>query len=148
MALEDIAKHYYKTEGYNCAETLLHSANEYYDLGLHDHDMRTMAGFGGGMFVGSVCGALVGAQAALSAMIVEDRAHHQMEDIRPASQRLHRNFRNAYNAVECKDIKKDWHSKEEKCWRTVEQASRVLEQTVNELQLPQAKEPAAGAQTA
>lgn len=68
--------------------------------------MRTMAGFGGGMFVGSVCGALVGAQAALSAMIVKDRAHHQMEDIRPASQRLHRNFRNAYNAVECKDIKK------------------------------------------
>lgn len=48
MALEDIAKRYYKTEGYNCAETLLHAANEYYDLGLHDHDMRTMAGLAAG----------------------------------------------------------------------------------------------------
>lgn len=135
MSLVDVAKRYYQEEDYNCAETVLHSANEYYGLGLHDFDMRTMAGFGGGMFVGSVCGALVGAQAALSAMIVEDRAHAQLEDIRSASQRLHRNFRNAYGAVECREIKKDWHTPELKCWRTVEQASKVLEQTVNELGL-------------
>ncbi len=138
MSLVEYGEKYYREGGYNCAETVLHAANEYYELGLHDHDMRCMAGFGGGMFVGSVCGALVGAQAALSAMIIEVKAHDQMEEIRPASQRLHRNFRTAYTAVECKDIKKDWHTKELKCWKTVEQACRVLEQTVNELELPQA----------
>jgi len=138
MSLVEYGEKYYREGGYNCAESVLHAANEYYGLGLHEHDMRCMAGFGGGMFVGSVCGALVGAQAALSAMIIEVKAHDQMEEIRPASKRLHRNFRNAYNAEECKDIKKDWHTKELKCWKTVEQACRVLEQTVNELELPQA----------
>ncbi|WP_285943197.1 C-GCAxxG-C-C family (seleno)protein, partial [Faecalibaculum rodentium] len=93
MSLVEYGEKYYREGGYNCAESVLHAANEYYGLGLHEHDMRCMAGFGGGMFVGSVCGALVGAQAALSAMIIEVKAHDQMEEIRPASQRLHRNFR-------------------------------------------------------
>ena len=56
----------YYTSGYNCSETLIRAANEYYHLDLHDEDMKMIAGFGGGMFVGSTCGALVGSVAALS----------------------------------------------------------------------------------
>ena len=133
--LVDVGRKYYKEENYNCAETLLHAANEYYDLGLDEEAMKMMAVFGGGMFTGHVCGALVGAQAALSLMVTESKAHEHLDVVRPAAQRLVRNFNQAYGAVDCKDIKGRYHTKEEKCWPTVRQACVVLEQTVNELNL-------------
>lgn len=135
MTLKETAEKYYKIEDYNCAETLIHAANEYYDLGLHEEDMKMMAGFGGGMFVGSTCGALVGATAALSRLIVKDRAHRELDQIRPACQRLYRNFRTGYGqeSTLCKDLKPHWHSAEEKCWPTVARACEILEETADQL---------------
>lgn len=133
--LVDYGRKYYKEHNYNCAETLIHAANEYYGLGMDDNAMRMMAGFGGGMFTGHLCGALVGAQAALSLMVCKDRAHEELDVVRPACQRLVRNFNNAYQATDCKDIKGRYHTKEEKCWPTVRQACEVLEATVSELHL-------------
>lgn len=135
--LKDIARKFYQDEDYNCSETLLHAANEYYGLGLQEKEMRMMAGFGGGLFTGNICGALSGAAAALSLMVTKDRAHKELDVVRPAMQRLQRNFRNAYgvDSVLCKDIKPVYNRTEKKCWPTVEIASDVLEQTVQELDL-------------
>ena len=57
--LEENVKKYYQS-GYNCSETLLHACNETYQLDISEEDMKMMAGFGGGMFIGSTCGALIG----------------------------------------------------------------------------------------
>ena len=37
--------------------------------------MKMMAGFGGGMFIGSTCGALIGSIAALSKNGMQDKKH-------------------------------------------------------------------------
>ena len=37
--LKDIFEKYYFDGNYNCAETMIRAANEYYSLGLHDRDM-------------------------------------------------------------------------------------------------------------
>ena len=50
--LEENVKKYYQS-GYNCSETLLHACNETYQLDISEEDMKIMAGFGGGMFIGS-----------------------------------------------------------------------------------------------
>ena len=50
----------------NCCERILRGANIAYDLGMREEDMRVSAPFGGGMGIGSTCGAIVGALMALS----------------------------------------------------------------------------------
>ena len=46
--LKDLAQKYYDMD-YNCAESMVHAGNEYYGLGLSEHDMRMVGAFGGGM---------------------------------------------------------------------------------------------------
>ena len=78
--LEENVKKYYQS-GYNCSETLLHACNETYQLDISEEDMKIMAGFGGGMFIGSTCGALVGSIAALSKMVCKTKAHEMLPEL-------------------------------------------------------------------
>ena len=50
----------------NCCERILRGANIAYDLGMREEDMRVSAAFGGGMGIGSTCGAIAGALMVLS----------------------------------------------------------------------------------
>lgn len=67
--------HYYRELGYNCAESTLHAANDVWELGLDDSVFKVMAGFGGGMGVKNVCGAVRGGIAALSYRYVQVTGH-------------------------------------------------------------------------
>lgn len=51
MTLQETIQKYYVQGNYNCSETLIHAANEYYDLKLDEDSMKVLSGFGGGMFV-------------------------------------------------------------------------------------------------
>lgn len=131
--LQDLVRKYYLEGGYNCAETLLHAGNEYYSLNLHEEDMKIMAGFGGGMFIGSTCGALIGSVAVFSKMIIKTKAHDQMDEIRPWTQKLTRNFKEALGALDCAHVKAVHHQKPPiKCLNTCLLASQALEKTINE----------------
>lgn len=129
--LEELTKKYYQ-QGYNCSETLLHAANECYQLNIQEDDMKLMAGFGAGMFIGSTCGALVGSIAALSKMVIETKAHDQMQDIRPLIQKCTRNFKNELGALDCAHVKPVHHTVEEKCLPTCLLAAKALEETIRE----------------
>ncbi|MGM9948402.1 C-GCAxxG-C-C family protein [Floccifex sp.] len=133
MNLQDLTRKYYVEYDYNCAETLLHACNEYYGLSLMEEDMKVMAGFGGGMFIGSTCGALVGCVASLSKKIIETKAHDQLTDFRPAVQKCVRNFKDELNGINCSEIKPQFHSKEEKCLPTCLKAAKAMEKTMMEL---------------
>ena len=50
----------------NCCERILYGANQAYGLGLSDQALRVAAPFGGGMGIGTICGAVSGALMALS----------------------------------------------------------------------------------
>lgn len=49
--------------------------------------MKMMAGFSGGMFIESICGALVGSIAALSKMVCKTKAHDMIPELRPLIQK-------------------------------------------------------------
>ena len=68
--LKDYALHYYE-QGYNCAESLVYGANAAWHLNLDENACHLMAGLGGGLQVGDVCGALTGAVCALGCLIVK-----------------------------------------------------------------------------
>ena len=72
--LKEYALHYYG-QGYNCAESLVYGANTAWNLNLDENACHLMAGLGGGLQVGDVCGALSGAVCALSCLIVKTKAH-------------------------------------------------------------------------
>lgn len=126
--LKDYVTHYY-TNDYNCAETLLRAANDYYQLGMTDDDMKTMGGFGAGMYSGMVCGALVGSVAAISKKVVKQRAH-ATPNMNRIVQSCVQDFKNRLGAVDCKDVRPMHHTTEEKCLPTCLLAAETLEQVM------------------
>lgn len=137
MFKECAVKYYH--QGYNCAESIIRAGNEYYDLGLHDKDMIMTAGFGGGLMIGDVCGALNGAICVLSSKYVETKAH-DCDFLRPLIQKMVIAFQKKMGSRVCAKIKPVFHSPERKCENTVAAAAEVLEEVVMEWE----KEKAAG----
>ena len=68
--LKDYISKYYFDQNYNCAETILRAANEYYGLELHDKDMIMVGAYGAGIQAGNTCGAILSAAAVLSLIMV------------------------------------------------------------------------------
>ncbi|MBO4919051.1 MAG: C-GCAxxG-C-C family protein [Erysipelotrichaceae bacterium] len=131
--LEELVHHYYFDENYNCAETIIHAANDYYHLDVKQEDMKLFGGFGGGMFSGLVCGALVADVAVISRMIVQRSAKEEKGSVRPKIQETVRTFRNHLEGLSCAELKPKYHTKEEGCYRTILLGAQALEMTVNKL---------------
>ena len=130
--LKDIAAKY-SSQDYNCAESIIRAANEYYNLGLHEKDMIMQAGFGGGIQTASTCGALLSAVSVLSLKYVETRAH-QSKDLQPVVFLLTKKFKERYGSTFCKDVKPQSFNKTVRCLNTVTTACDILEETLAEYQ--------------
>lgn len=135
MTLQETIKKYYVEGNYNCSETLIHAANSYYDLQLDEESMKVLSGFGGGMFIGSTCGALIGSVAAISKKVIQSKAHEELDSFRPQIQKCVINFKKKLGGTDCKDIKPLHHDKESRCLKTCLLAGEALEQTMKELGL-------------
>ena len=130
--LEQVAEKYYK-QGYNCAESLFLAGNEYYQLGLDPKIVPLFAGFGGGLQLGDVCGALSGAIAVLSAKYVNTKAH-DFEHTKAYTQRLVKEFQTLAGARDCAHVKPVLYSKEVKCLNTVKVGAKALENVIQEIE--------------
>ena len=133
--LKDIAEKYYFSENYNCAETIIRAANEYYALGLHDRDMIMVAGYGAGMQTANVCGTLLSAIAVLSMKYVETRAH-ESQDIRQVVGLLTKKFKSEFGSTLCREIKPCYFQKEIRCANTISLACDILEKVLSEYSDP------------
>ena len=88
----------------NCCERILRGANIAYGLGMREEDMRVSAPFGGGMGIGSTCGAIIGALMALSmrhAGVAEKATPLKDEVVVPFLERV----RAELGALDCAAIK-------------------------------------------
>ena len=129
--LKDMYQKYYFEQNYNCAESLLRAANDYYELGLHDRDMIMVGAYGAGIQCGNTCGAVLAAAAVLSMKYVEAKAH-ESTDIKPVTTELIRKFNMKYGSTLCKDIKPQSFKPEYRCKMTVEAACDIVEETIAE----------------
>ena len=129
--LKEKAKYYYE-QGYNCAEAIVHAGNDYYDLGLHEHDMRMVAGFGAGVQCGDVCGALLGSSAIISAKYIEVKAHNQPVELRKITTKLVKRFQDDMGSRLCAKVKSKFFNNEERCLNTVEASAQILEEVIKE----------------
>jgi C_GCAxxG_C_C family probable redox protein len=127
--LKDYFEKCYYDQNYNCAETIIRAANEYYDLKLHDRDMIMLGGYGGGIQTGNTCGAILAAVSVLSMKYIEQKAH-ESRDIRPVTTALIREFNKKYGSILCKDIKPQSFDPQYGCKKTIEAACDILEEVI------------------
>lgn len=128
--LIELAEKYFFDGNYNCAETIIHVANEAYGFGLDENSMRLVSGFGAGIQCGNMCGAILAAVSVVSMKYVETKAH-ESDQIKPVTNMLIKNFKEAFNgSLLCKDIKPVYFDKERRCIKTIAVACDVLERTL------------------
>ena len=130
--LIDRVRYYYLLEDMNCAETILCAANDEYSLGLDPVGLRIMAGFGGGMGIGSTCcGALSGSIAAISVKFTSTRSHEN-----PLVEELCRafleGFATRHGAIDCDPLKDLYRDSRSGCLPVVERAAGELERLMLE----------------
>ncbi len=128
--LKDIAGNYYK-QGYNCAEAMLRAINELWALRLQEESLRLAAGFGGGMGCEDACGAMTGAVAGLSALLVKDRAH-ATPGFGARCARWVEVFTQDLGSSSCADLKPLFKTPQSGCLETVERAAESFETFMRE----------------
>ena len=125
------AVHQYDQFDKNCAESLLSGMNEYYSLGLDERGLRTASGLGGGMGIGSVCGALSGAILGLGNLFVKEHAH-ESDLMKRVNRRFLELARERFGSVMCDYLKDRHYSEEAGCVRVVEMGAELAEEVIGE----------------
>jgi len=75
MLADLIIKGYGNDQDLNCAEKVLRGANQAYDLGLDLEALKLASGFGGGLGIGRVCGAVTAPVSVLGQLFVKEKGN-------------------------------------------------------------------------
>jgi C_GCAxxG_C_C family probable redox protein len=127
--LKETAKKYW-TEDYdlNCAECIMYAANEEYNLNLSQQTLKVMAGFGGGMATGDVCGVVTGAIGVIGIMFTEVSGH-KSPIVRQMTREFIKRFNEKLGYIRCVDLKKEYIN-EKRCTLMIESGTEILEDII------------------
>ncbi|NMB47097.1 MAG: hypothetical protein GX998_11905 [Firmicutes bacterium] len=131
MLVELLQDGYGIDQDLNCAETILYGANIAYELGFDRDDLKAAAGFGGGMGIESVCGALTGAIMVLGRLFVNKQAH-ESNRIRELTQKLFDIYAEEMGSIYCAPLKEQHRTEELKCRMVVLKAAEVLDHIIKQ----------------
>lgn len=130
MLIDTVLKYYDKKYDLNCAECMLVAANEEYDLNMPKVAMKSMAAFGGGMGIGSVCGAATGAISVIGMMFAEDRGHASPQ-VKEMTVLFMDEFNKKLNSLECGPLKEMYFENDEKrCIEMIKVAAVILDKII------------------
>ena len=116
-------------EDWNCAEHMLVGANQAYGLELDAKAIKTAGGFGGGMAIGTVCGALTGAIMVLGVLFVNERAH-ESDKLKKLTTELLDRYKQEMGDIDCLPLKDKYRNDEIKCRDIILVAARILDDIV------------------
>lgn len=129
MLMDKAKKFYSKEFDLNCAETMIYAANEEYDMNLSKETLKTMAAFGGGMAIESVCGAITGSLAVLSILFTRDRGH-ESERVKNLTKEFFAEYQQQLNTYNCDELKAEYRNENERCWIMIEKAAETLDKII------------------
>ena len=124
-----ILQGYGEKEELNCAEKILYGANQVYNLGLDKQVLKMSAGFGGGMAIGSVCGALTAAVMVLGLLFVKNNAHESSK-IKDLTQELFMSYNKAMGEIHCDPLKVKYRTDEIQCTNVIAKAAEILDKII------------------
>ena len=130
MTLSERALDYFAGQKKNCAVSILLAANDHYGLGLNPGDEALLAGFGGGISCGKICGMMAASVAVLG------RMHAQREDFKKLCLQLTRRFTEEMgcNSIDCKDLAPVYKVEQGRCISGVEKWANAFEVFLSEIQ--------------
>lgn len=130
MLIDKVEK-YYDKEIYNlnCAETIIYAANEEYNMNLSKDTLKSMAAFGGGMAIESVCGAITGSLAVIGILFTIEKAH-EGEKIKQLANEFFYEYQQKLNTINCKELKDEYKTDELRCSIMVKTAAIILDNIV------------------
>ena len=130
---------YYLEQNFNCAETVIRIANDQFNLGIPQEEMKLLSGFGGGLGCGLACGALCGGIAALGKVLVEDRAR-ATEGFKEICADYSNRFEQLLGSCNCAQLKEAYYVEDTRCLKTVEAGTKLMEEFLTELTAQKAKD--------
>ncbi|MCD8078386.1 MAG: C-GCAxxG-C-C family protein [Lachnospiraceae bacterium] len=129
-AIEESERPLYHT---NCAENLLRSSNEQYDLGLDEKYFRLICPYGAGMQTGNTCGALLGSLAALGLLYGENKPTENKK-MKAAVGAYVQRFEEHFGSLKCTCIKEKHCDETGSCTPVKVQAGELLEGVVRDFE--------------
>ena len=128
MLKETVKK--YRTEEYdlNCAESIMYAANEEYNLNLSQQTLKVMAGFGGGMSTGDVCGIVTGSIGIIGVMFTEVSGH-KSPIVKEMAKEFIKRFKEKLGYIKCFDLKKGYINVK-RCTLMIEIGTEILEDII------------------
>lgn len=126
MLKDLIESGYGNKEDYNCAEKILYGANLAYGLGLDNRALKLSAGFGGGMGIEGMCGALSAAVMVLSDLVVAERAHESTR-VKELSKQLFAEYEAEMGDLICAPLKAKYRTEEKGCRDVILKAAETLD---------------------
>jgi C_GCAxxG_C_C family probable redox protein len=129
--LRDRIEPYYLGKDFNCAESLLHAANDEYDLGIPEEAFKLVGGFGAGFGCGSTCGVLSAGVSAIGMLKITGRAH-ATEGLRELCTAYVNAFKDKLGSIECDPLVAKYKKPETRCLETVLLAADTLERVLAE----------------
>lgn len=130
--LEDRVLYYYDQCDTNCAETILHAANDEWNLGLDEKSYKAIAGFGAGCGCGKFCGAVAGSLAALGESFIHISAH-KTEGFPELCADLTQKMEAGLGSLECERLKEMYRTEEFRCRKTLQLAGGILQKEMDAL---------------
>jgi len=116
---------FYLSADMNCAESIMRAANTIYSLGLDDQVLRTASGFGGGMGVGHLCGAVSGCIMAAGMLFVRERAH-ESDVLQIITAEFIERVEKHFNSLLCNDIQKSHCHEDLGCSQVVYETAELF----------------------
>ena len=124
-----ILQGYGEKDDFNCAEKILYGANQVYHLGLDQQALKMSAGFGGGMAIESVCGALTASIMVLGCLFVKKNAHESSK-IKDLTQELFTSYGNEMHTINCDTLKAEHRTEDLKCRKVIAKAAEILDKII------------------
>lgn len=118
-------------EDLNCAEQILHGANDVYKLGLDKETLRLAGGFGGGIGVEDACGVVTGASMVFSRVFIKDRAR-ESGLIKEINRDFITRFREALGTINCKELKETYFHEPAKCKPIIVTGAGIIDDILKE----------------
>lgn len=116
---------------YNCAETILYSCDDCYNLGLDEKARKMALPFGGGFYKERACGVLTGGLMALGLLFGEDKPTENTA-MKEAARAWVDAFEAHFASTECAAIKQTHRHPQEKCAPVMKAGAALLETLIAE----------------
>ena len=129
MVADLIREGFGEAEDFNCAEKILHAANQVYNLGLDSEALKLASGFGGGMAIEDVCGAHIASIMVLGKLFVKERAHESTL-IKEFTKEIFERYNEAMESIDCAPLKAQHRTEEAKCKFVILKAAEILDNIV------------------